>query len=65
LRSASARRCAGVPSLDRARRWTTTSESEFDAKIEPSLLELHAELTGIHEVAVVGERDEAAARSVP
>ena len=45
-----------------ARRWTITSESIVDAKIEPCVLELAPQLGRVGQVAVVGERDVAAAK---
>ena len=59
--SASAIAAASVGALERAIRWRITSESEVVVKSAPARLERRPDLPGVDEVAVVRERQRAAA----
>ena len=61
--SASASRSAGVAAFERARRWTTTSESFVDEKIDPCSSSSTRSSAALIDVAVVRERDVAALRA--
>ena len=59
--SASAIAPSSVGALERAIRWRMTSESEVVVKSAPGLSRAVADLPGVDEVAVVGQRQRAAA----